>query len=99
MFDFNLSVTLKATPTLNAKTVIGRAETSLPELARFVGAPLSAPTAAAAADSAGEEDISPLGRRSREESSEGSGSGDMSEESGTAVKVCDLFRSVLRVTP
>lgn len=75
--------------------MIGRAEASLPELARLVGAPLPAPTAGAAAavtDSTGEEDISPLGRRSREESLEGSGSGDMSEEYGSAVKV---YRSIL----
>lgn len=83
VFDFNLSVSLKATPTLDAKTVIGPAEITLPMLVRMAGAPTPLPLAATAATS--EEDASPLGRRSREERSEsGSGNGDASEQCGTA---------------
>lgn len=63
VFDFNLCVSLKASPALDAKTVLGTAEATLPTLARMAGAstvsggpsttsPLPLPSAAAAAPTA-----------------------------------------------
>ena len=52
MFDFNLSVSLKVSPALNAKTVIGPAEATLPTLAALAGVTLAtspSPTATVAA--------------------------------------------------
>lgn len=40
VFDFNVSVHLKASPSLDAKTVLGPAEAMLPALAKLVGVPL-----------------------------------------------------------
>lgn len=40
VFDFNVSVHLKASPSLDAKTVLGPAEATLPALAKLAGVPL-----------------------------------------------------------
>ena len=40
VFDFNVSVCLKTSPSFNAKTVLGPAEATLPTLARLAGVPI-----------------------------------------------------------
>lgn len=82
VYDFNLSVSLKASPALDVKTVIGPAENTLPELARVAGVSIATSTKSKMGikcatvlhpedlTTIGHEEISPLGRRSREESPE-----------------------------
>lgn len=78
MFDFNLAVSLKASPGLNAKTVLGPAEVTLPTLVRLTGASIATVVDDTSSSNLGssptsdeDDGNSSLGRRSREASLEG----------------------------
>lgn len=60
VFDFNLSVFLKASPALDVKTVLGPAESTLPTLARLAGATMkSSPAAGSVSNNSGSDVYTP----------------------------------------